>query len=259
MSVASLLVAELLPEWEPFAAAVQVRPPNAGTWCEAWTVRDIVVHQAGNAEELGRVLHAHLNGRPVATRSFEEREAPYRRLDNSDLWSALVRRVEELSEISQMALGQLGPDAEVDWTGRVMRVAWFPEHMREELVLHRWDMTGDDPESLADLGAPWITEHSVIAVGRPLLARGSAGLDLGASGEFQGRLRAKGTDDVVVTAGAGGDSIALARPEGLPTVVSDPGTRCLFLWGRRPADPSRWSSTAGPDALRRLRTLLSGY
>ncbi len=89
MSVASPLVAELLPEWEPFAAAVQARWPSAGTWCEAWTVRDIVVHQAGNAEELGRVLHGHLNGRPVATRSFEEREAPYRTLDDSDLWSAL--------------------------------------------------------------------------------------------------------------------------------------------------------------------------
>jgi hypothetical protein len=36
------------PEWEPFAHAVQQRRPDTGTWCEAWTVRDVVVHQAGN-------------------------------------------------------------------------------------------------------------------------------------------------------------------------------------------------------------------
>jgi hypothetical protein len=39
------------PEWQPFIDAVQRRRPDAGTWCEAWTVRDIVIHQAGNAEE----------------------------------------------------------------------------------------------------------------------------------------------------------------------------------------------------------------
>ena len=58
------------PEWRPFADAVQRRGPDAGTWCEAWTVRDIVAHQAGNAEELARVLGAHLAGEPVATRGF---------------------------------------------------------------------------------------------------------------------------------------------------------------------------------------------
>ncbi|WP_372517622.1 maleylpyruvate isomerase N-terminal domain-containing protein [Mycobacterium florentinum] len=35
---------------------MQQRRPDSGTWCEAWTVRDIVIHQAGNAEELARVL-----------------------------------------------------------------------------------------------------------------------------------------------------------------------------------------------------------
>lgn len=38
-------------------------------------MRDVVVHQAGNAEELARVLGAHLAGEPVATRGFEERKA----------------------------------------------------------------------------------------------------------------------------------------------------------------------------------------
>lgn len=56
------------PEWGPFAEAVQQRSPETGTWCEAWTVRDIVVHQTGNAEELARVLEGHLAGEPVQTR-----------------------------------------------------------------------------------------------------------------------------------------------------------------------------------------------
>ncbi len=57
----------------PGVAAIRRRRAEAwpglrGTWCEAWTVRDIVIHQAGNAEELARVLGAHLAGEPVATR-----------------------------------------------------------------------------------------------------------------------------------------------------------------------------------------------
>ena len=44
------------PEWRPFADAVARRRPDTGTWCEAWTVRDIVAHQAGNAEELRAFL-----------------------------------------------------------------------------------------------------------------------------------------------------------------------------------------------------------
>lgn len=85
------------PEWEPFAHAVQERRPDAGTWCEAWTVRDVVVHQAGNAEELARVLGGHLSGAPVATRGFEDREAPYRAMPDTELWSALQDRMAELS------------------------------------------------------------------------------------------------------------------------------------------------------------------
>ncbi|MEU7497562.1 maleylpyruvate isomerase N-terminal domain-containing protein [Streptomyces griseofuscus] len=59
-------VAETLPELVPFARAVQARRPDDGTWCEAWTVRDVLIHQTGNAEELARVLgavfkrHAHI-------------------------------------------------------------------------------------------------------------------------------------------------------------------------------------------------------
>ena len=88
-AVKSNIDTDRFPEWQPFLDAVQQRRPDAGSWCEAWTVRDIVIHQAGNALELARVLGGHLAGEPVATRTFEEREAPLRAMNGTDLWAAL--------------------------------------------------------------------------------------------------------------------------------------------------------------------------
>lgn len=249
----------VLPEWEGFAHAVQARRPDTGTWCEGWTVRDVLIHQAGNAEEFHRVLAAHMAGQPVDTRGFEERERRYRALSDVELWSAFVDRCEQLVELTEAAAGDLAPDSAVMWTGRTVTPSFFAEHMREELVLHRWDMTGDDAAATQSLMQPWMTEHSVHEVGKPLLARGALGLDLGPEGRIEGRLRAPGTDDILVTATAAGNTIEFVPAEGDATIESDPAVRALFLWGRRPADHSRWHSQAGPEALRKVRTLLSGY
>jgi hypothetical protein len=251
-------VSDTLPELAPFLQAVQARRPDDGTWCEAWTVRDVVAHLAGNAEELTRVLQAFLAGTPVETRGFD-REAPYRRMSDAELWSAFIARCERLTEITAAAATDLSPETEVAWTGRIVKAPFFAEHMREELILHRWDLTGDDRTALQALNEPWMTEHSVVSVGRPLLVRGSAGLGMGPDGRFEGRLRTPGTDDVVVSAGPDGNGIRFAAPEGPATIESDAAVRVLLLWGRRPADPSRWHSAVGPETLRRVRTLLSGY
>jgi len=84
------------PEFRPFSETVQARRPDSGTWCEAWTVCDIVIHQTGNAEELARVLGGHLDGQPVPTRGFEEREARFRAMQKADLWSAFIDRMNRL-------------------------------------------------------------------------------------------------------------------------------------------------------------------
>lgn len=244
------------PEWRPFVDAVQQRRPDAGTWCEAWTVRDIVIHQAGNAEEIARVLAAHLEGEPVGTRGFEEREGPLRALNDSDLWDALFDRMATLNRVAAAA-DAVPQDTDVAWTGRTMKVPWFAEHMREELVLHGWDITGDDAAARARLAEPWMTTHSVLAVGKPLLAKGAKRL---APGErVEARLRVPAGDDVVVSAEAGRTAIELAEPEGPATLETDPAARVLLLWGRRPADPSRICSRVGPQTLGRVRGLLSGY
>jgi uncharacterized protein (TIGR03083 family) len=247
---------DMFPEWEPFAAAVRDRRPDAGTWCEAWTVRDIVVHQTGNAEELARVLGAHLAGDPVATRGFEEREPPFRALTDDELWSALTDRMAALAEVAEAAQ-DASPEMEVGWTGRTMEASWFAEHMREELVLHGWDVTGDDAAAQARLSEPWMTDHSVYAVGVPLLAKGAE--QLGDTEALEARLRVAGRDDIRLTARAGETAIKLVPADGDATLETDAAARVLLLWGRRPADPSRICSTAGPRTLGRLRRLLSGY
>jgi hypothetical protein len=51
----------------------------------------------------------------------------------------------------------------------------------------------------------------------------------------------------------------MADPEGPATLETDAAARVLLLWGRRPGDPSRICSGAGPDILGQVRRLLSGY
>jgi Mycothiol maleylpyruvate isomerase N-terminal domain len=249
------------PELEPFVTAVQQRRPDTGTWCEAWTVRDVVVHQTGNAEELARVLDAHLAGESVSTRSFEEREPPFRALNDADLWTAFLDKMAYLSEVAEAA-ESLPADTDVAWTGRQMKAPCFAEHMREELVLHGWDITGDDDAARERLSQRWMTDHSVFAVGVPLLRKGAKKLGLGAGQRIEARLRVPDgaeASDVVLTADTESTTIDLVPAEGPATLETDAATRVLLLWGRRPADPSRLCSQAGPETLGRLRTLLSGY
>jgi hypothetical protein len=218
-----------------------------------------VIHQAGNAEELARVLKAHLECKPVGTRGFEEREGPLRALNDADLWDALHDRMATLNEVA-VAGDDVPADTDVAWTGRTMKVPWFAEHMREELVLHGWDITGDcDVQAAfqAALGEPWMTTHSVVAVGRPLLAKGAKQLRPGE--RIEARLRVPGTDAVVVSGDAERTTFGLAAPEGSATLETDAAARVLLLWGRRPGDPSRIRSRGGPETLGQARRLLSGY
>jgi hypothetical protein len=218
-------------------------------------VRDIVAHQTGNAEELARVLGAHLEGEPVETRGFE-REDPFRAMNDTDLSEALHDRMATLNEIAETA-DDVPADTDVAWTGRTMKVPWFAEHMREELVLHGWDITGDDVAARARLAQSWMTTHSVVAVGKPLLVKGAKLLRPGE--RIEARLRVPDSDDVVISADTDRATIGLAAPDGPATLETDAAARVLLLWGRRPADPSRICSRVGPETLGRVRTLLSGY
>ena len=202
------------------------------------------------------MLGAHLEGEPVGTRGFEEREGPLRPLNDADLWDALLDRMATLNEVA-VAAEAVPADTDVAWTGRTMKVPWFAEHMREELVLHGWDITGDDAAAQARLAEPWMTTHSVVAVGRPLLAKGAK--EIGSDERIEARLRVPDTDDVFVSADADHTTVGFADPVGPATLETDAAARVLLLWGRRPGDPSRICSRAGAETLGRVRRLLSGY
>jgi hypothetical protein len=177
---------------------------------------------------------------------------------NADLWSAFVDRMTGLGEVAAAA-EDLPEDTDVAWTGRTMKVPWFAEHMREELVLHGWDITGDDEAAEQRLGQWWMTAHSVEAVRQPLLMRGAKDLGLDVGERVEARLRVPDAADIVVTADSESTSIELAPATGQATLETDAAARVLLLWGRRPGDPSRICSSVGPETLGRLRTLLSGY
>ena len=258
MSASTDILIDLVPEWTWFLESVISHRPEQGTACEAWTVRDVVAHNIGTAEELARVLGAHLEGGPVpSTRAPGERgERALRALPNADLLDALEREMQRLAVILAEA-EHIGPEQFVPWAGRKMQVASFRDHMRGELVLHRWDITGDDEVGTRLLNEPWMTEHSVYAVGKPLLRRGIA--RLGRDRRVTARLRCDGHDDVIIVAGADSTVIELGPPEGTATLETDPAARLLMLWGRQASDPARLMSTAGPAALGAARVLLSGY
>ena len=109
----------------------------------------------------------------------------------------------------------------------------------------------------ARLAQPWMTTHSVLAVGKPLLVKGVKQLRPGE--RVEARLRVPDLDDVALTATADSTTIQLADPAGPATLETDAAARVLLLWGRRPADPSRICSRVGPAALGRVRALLAGY
>lgn len=249
-------MAEILdgPEWPAFRAALTDPDADAATGCAAWTTRELVAHVVAAAVELGRVLGAHLDGQEVpATRGFAEREAPFRALGWPALLEALDAAVTDLDAVADR--GRDDPASPVPWTGRTMRVAWFAQHLRSELALHRRDLVGDDALGDRLLAQPWMTVHGVEHVGLPLLR---AGLERTTGGAFTGRLRSPGRDDVVVHAGDS-PAITLGPAHGPADAVTDPAARVLLLWGRTPHDPARLRAGAGAERLGHLRALLAGY
>ncbi len=246
-------------ETDAFFAALEQTAPDACCACLGWTAHELVAHLVAAAIEVALNLEAYGEGRPVpATRGFEEREAPWRAKDAAtlrrDLPGALGRMRAALD-----AVLEADPDAVVPWTRRQMVVATFVTHLRSELALHRFDLVGDDEESMVLLSQPELTAHAVSVLGPPLLARGSAAHP-GLGEPARLTLAAPGEPDVVVVADATGAHLELAGAgSGEPTVTSDPAARLLVIWGRRPGDPRRVRAPGGAAMLGRLQGLLAGY
>jgi hypothetical protein len=245
-------------EADAFLTVLQDTAPRALTACAEWTVHDIGAHLAGTYEEVRRHLRAHAEGHPLThTRSFEERESPFKRLAPVELLAAVERGEEEM-RVEASAIVAAEPDATLAWTGRQMRVDAFLSHPRSECAIHRWDVVGDDALSWSLLGDFSLFKHAISAIGTgPMTARGvAAGASTG--GYFSARVRSEGWPDLVVAVDET-VSLRLAEPLGEATICADQAARLLMLWGRTPQPASRFEVTGAQDDAFRVRRLLSGY
>jgi len=245
-------------EAEAFLEARQHTAPEVVSACEGWTAHEVTAHLAAAAAEVSRHLEPYLQGEHVPeTRSFEEREPPYRALDDSALLTRLEAEEANLRATIATVLAR-EPAAVIPWTGRQMPVAKFLLHLRNEFAIHRWDFIGDDDTSNQLLAQPELAEHAVGVLGEILLRRGRQHDPLPEE-DFHVRLRSAATDlRVVVEAGRAHLQQTEEQAEE-PYVELDAAARTLFIWGRRPGQRGRIRSHLAPEALARLQALLSGY
>ena len=238
-----------------FLEALEATAPDALTGCALWRAHELAAHLGAGALEIALNLEACGEGRPVpATRGFEEREAPYRAMEDAALRAALPRAIERVAEVLDTVLGA-EPDAVVPWTGRQMVVGSFVTHLRSELALHRFDLVGDDETSQSLLGQSELTDHAVTVLGRALLARGAASAPSG----FSAVIAAPGASDLAVVVDGDGPRLERSDADLEPAVIGDPAARLLLLWGRQPGDPRRLAAPGGVEVLATLRSLLAGY
>ena len=242
-------------EANAFLEALEVTPPDALTGCSQWRAHEVAAHLGAGAVEIACNLEAYGEGRPVpATRGFEEREAPYRAMQDCELRAELPRCIERVAAALDAVLGA-EPDAVVPWTGRRMAVGSFVTHLRSELALHRFDLVGDDETSRSLLGQPELTDHAVAVLGRALVARGATAAPAG----FAAVIAAPGAIDLAVVVDGEGPRLERSDARLEPAVVGDPAARLLLLWGRQPGNPRRLSAPGGVEVLATLRSLLAGY
>ena len=232
-------------------------PPTALTACAGWTVHEITAHLAAGADEIARLFEAYGEGLPVpATRGFEEREAPYRAMDDGALRKRLFAASARMGAAMQAVLSD-DPEAIIPFTGMPFKATTFVMHSRSESAIHRWDMVGDDDVSWDLLSRPEMTDHAVSMLAPLLFSRG-CGVGSAPSGAFATRIRADGQPDIAIRHDDAGASLSLVPGDGSPAIETDAAARLLFIWGRRPGDPSRIKSMLSANDRRAVEALLAG-
>jgi hypothetical protein len=246
-------------EAEAFLEARLCTAPDIVSACDGWTAHEITAHLTAMMVEVTHHLEPYARGDEVPkTLTFEQREPPFRAMDDGDLCKLLSDEEHRMRAAIEQVLAR-EPDAVIRWTGRNMEVAKFVLHVRNEFAIHRWDFVGDDEISKELLCQPELIEHSVGVLGRILLARGVEH-DPFPGQEFHVSLRAEGSPNVRLVVEADLAGLVLDEREiDEPHVDFDAAARTLVIWGRRPDQRGRFRSTLGEPVLRRLQALLSGY
>lgn len=232
-----------------FLAAVAGVEATAPTWSLGWSAHEVVAHVTAAAQERADLIEEHLAGdQPRPTRSWEERETPFRALADQLLRDRLVTEAVRF----ERAVGAMGDVDSIDYTGWTMTADRLRTHSHSEAALHRWDLVGDDEASCRLLAQPRLTSHAVaVFAAIPALAEAERWVRARFT-ERPVRLRSAGQLDVVVEPGAG---LSLMPAEDGDVVIElAPHDRLLVLWGRCPAalrSPSENAETVD-DLLGRL-------
>jgi hypothetical protein len=200
-------------------------------------------------------LEPAIAGEPIPpTRSFADREEPWRQRSYSDACSALPQYVGRVTSALDTLLAA-NPTHVMPWSGRQMPTVMFRSHLRNEFALHRWDLVGSDALCKALLSDFSLTQHTVRALAGPLLALAKA-----VPSDWSARLRSPETDDVVISSTDTGLAMAIEAPSGEATVECDADVRLLLLWNRfAPNRDSQMRAPLGGAALQQLRSVLGGY
>lgn len=241
-------------EGETFVATLLAASPSQLTACRGWMVHEVTAHLAAGSEEIADLIESHLAGAGLRpTRSFDEREAPYRAMDDPTLSRHFFEQVERSKQARQRLAHHA--DDTVLFTGRAMTAAEFVTHSRSERAIHRWDIVGRDEIGWEMLAQPDLTLHALkILTDMTVLPETLDNrLRVAAyrSGDFDVRLRSEPHDDVVVSLSGGSLTVRSEPPgDGQVDARLDPAARLLALWGRRePSAPIHLGRGANRDAL----------
>jgi hypothetical protein len=215
-----------------FISAVSRLQATAPTWCTGWSAHEITAHVTAAAQERADLVDEHLAGKPArATRSWEEREPPFRAMPDAELREQLVEQAVRF----ETSVAALEEDDTIMYTGWAMTAQRLRMHSHSEAVLHRWDLVGDDDVSVRLLSDPAMVTHAFAVFDAiPALAEAQRWRRSGVAVTPQGLAATPQGNGVVLE----------LRPHEVP----------LVLWGRCPSrlrDPGANAETV-QDVLRRV-------
>jgi uncharacterized protein (TIGR03083 family) len=244
---------------ETFLATLATLPADAPTSCAAWTAHEVVAHLTAGVEEITELVEDVVNGVAVRpTRSFDEREAPYLAMPDSECRAALLL-VLPRAFAALGALGDRGADASVMFFDRPWTAAQIAAHAGNEFAIHRWDLIGDDDLGDAMMSPPEVTASAVSTLNTlPMLDEAPTARAVRAGlVDVRVVLRSSGHPDLsLVVDGAGQAHLetndTVVAPDGDLVITTDPVNRLLTLWGRRSTarplsltgDPALWPAVA---------------
>jgi uncharacterized protein (TIGR03083 family) len=224
-------------ETAAFLDVLARRRPDDPTACRGWRVRDLVGHLAAGAEEEAHLIEAALRGEPSRpTRAFDEREQVFRDLRYPELLEALARHSGRLADATKALITSGGT---VEFTGTRLTGRQVHAHSRSELVLHRWDLAGDDALGHELLAQDDLTDHAVTVLDAMRDLQESAAARGVRADPLTLRLCAPRTRDVRFVLGPEPSlsRTAVAATDEESVVETTAADRLILLWGRQPSTP----------------------